>query len=266
MSDSNWLKQTAIKPLYEDLLWSRPENKTLAGKLLIVGGNSHGFRAPAVTYNLATKAGAGIINILLPESLRSIVGQSLDNTVFIPANKSGGFGQRALAEFLDYASNSDLTLLAGDFGHNSETTILLESFLEDYNGPVCLTDDAIDAFYISPSKLFERPDTLLIADTGSLQKLLVKSRSTKPLTTNINLIQMVDLLSEITKSNQLSIVTYHQNHYIVAVDGQVSTTEAKNQPDWYLMMSAYASTWWLQNMSQKFKAITTSIYDSMETS
>ena len=40
-----WHKQTAENPLYEDVLWARPENKHGAGKLLVVGGNLHGFAA-----------------------------------------------------------------------------------------------------------------------------------------------------------------------------------------------------------------------------
>lgn len=257
--------QAKDKPLYEGLLWSRPENKAHAGKLLIVGGNSNGFRAPATAYSLAIKAGVGVINVLLPESLKSSVGPSIENTVFCPANKSGGLSRQALAKFLDYASNSDLTLLAGDFGHNSETAILLESFIEDYRGPVCLTNDGLDPFYLNPNKLFERPETLLVAETSKLQKLLIRNRSTRALSTSLNLIQMVELLGELTKTNELSIVTRHQNRYVAAVNGRVSTTETKEHRDWQYLLASYSSVWWLQSKGQKFKAITTAIYDAAAT-
>ena len=47
-------KQTKAKPFFPDLLWSRPENKFHAGKLLIVGGNAQAALAPAQAYMLAT--------------------------------------------------------------------------------------------------------------------------------------------------------------------------------------------------------------------
>jgi len=57
MENTYWHKQTAEKPLFPDMLWSKPENKSHAGKLLIIGGNLHGFAAAAEAYNQATKAG-----------------------------------------------------------------------------------------------------------------------------------------------------------------------------------------------------------------
>ena len=43
MNHDYWHKQTSSKPLFPELIWSRPENRQLAGKLLIIGGNLHGF-------------------------------------------------------------------------------------------------------------------------------------------------------------------------------------------------------------------------------
>ena len=47
MAREYWQRQTSEKPLFADVLWSRPENRNLAGKLLIAGGNLYGFAAPA---------------------------------------------------------------------------------------------------------------------------------------------------------------------------------------------------------------------------
>jgi NAD(P)H-hydrate repair Nnr-like enzyme with NAD(P)H-hydrate dehydratase domain len=62
--DTLWQKQASSKPLFDDLLWSRPEQKALAGKLLIIGGNSHAIAAPGEAFMLASKAGAGDIRVV----------------------------------------------------------------------------------------------------------------------------------------------------------------------------------------------------------
>src|SRR3990167_5419572 len=139
MADTYWLKQAKDKPLFEDLLWSRPENKRLAGKLLIVGGNLHGFAAPGTAYGASLKAGIGTCRIIMPDSLKKIViphfshfhGSTLQME-FAPSTISGSFSKEALAQILDSAQWADGVLLAGDFGRNSETAILLEKLLNKY--------------------------------------------------------------------------------------------------------------------------------------
>lgn len=69
MDRTYWHKQAA-EPLFPDLLWSRPENRQARGKLLIVGGNLHGFSAPAEAYREADKAGVGNTRVLLPNAIQ----------------------------------------------------------------------------------------------------------------------------------------------------------------------------------------------------
>src|SRR5262245_34884782 len=124
MEREYWRKQQPGKLLFPELEWSRPENKAQAGKLLIVGGNQHGFAAPAEAYAVATKTGIGTARVLLPDALQKTVGRILDNGEFAPSTPSGSFSQKALGELLSYSSWADAALLAGDFGRNSETAIL----------------------------------------------------------------------------------------------------------------------------------------------
>ncbi|MGC1176527.1 MAG: hypothetical protein WA843_00490, partial [Candidatus Saccharimonadales bacterium] len=70
MDHTYWHKQTAARPLFPDLLWSRPEHKAHAGKLLIVGGNAHGFAAPAEAYSQSQRAGVGVARALLPQPVK----------------------------------------------------------------------------------------------------------------------------------------------------------------------------------------------------
>src|SRR5688572_21972704 len=84
-----WLKQTPEKPLYPDIEWQKPEQKALAGKLLIIGGNAHGFAAVAQAYQDAKSAGIGECRVVLPDVLKKNIDASID-CVFVPTNQSGG--------------------------------------------------------------------------------------------------------------------------------------------------------------------------------
>src|SRR3954471_3597520 len=123
--DTNWLRQTPDKPLFPDILWSRPENKRLAGKLLVIGGSSHGFAAPGGAYTAAQKAGIGSVRVLLPDSTEKALSKILPEAEFAPSTISGSFSRQALGILLAQAEWADGVLLAGDFGKNSETAILL---------------------------------------------------------------------------------------------------------------------------------------------
>src|SRR5688500_570948 len=143
MDKAYWQKQ-GDTPLYPDLLWSRPEQRSAAGKLLIIGGNLHAFAAPAEAFGHAEKAGAGAIRVILPDAARKIVGRVMEHVEYVPSTPSGSFAQKALAELLDLGMWSDAVLIAGDLGRNSETAILLEAFAEKYPGQLTLTKDAAD--------------------------------------------------------------------------------------------------------------------------
>ncbi|MEK7561819.1 MAG: hypothetical protein AAB541_03065, partial [Patescibacteria group bacterium] len=129
MADTYWLKQAKDKPLFEDLLWSRPENKRLAGKLLIVGGNLYGFSAPGTAYGAALKAGIGTTRVLLPDKLQKTVGKLMPEAEFAPSTLSGSFARPGLAKLLEEGEWADGVLLAGAFGRNSATAILLDCFM-----------------------------------------------------------------------------------------------------------------------------------------
>src|SRR5258708_3420088 len=261
MADTYWLKQTKDKPLFEDLLWSRPENKHHAGKLLVFGGNFHGFVAPGSAYGAAAQAGAGTIRILLPDRLQKTVGKLIPEAEFTPSTPSGSLAKSALAQLLEAAQWADGVLLAGDFGRNSETAILLDSFMDKFKGQVTVAQDGLDYFLESKSPLVEGPNTLSVIDLGKLQKLAKNNRPATPVLHNVMLIDLVELLHDWTTGNPGQFITKHANNLIVASGGQVSTTPATEEPGWEVGLAAYASVWWLQNPQKQFEALTIGIFE-----
>jgi NAD(P)H-hydrate repair Nnr-like enzyme with NAD(P)H-hydrate dehydratase domain len=257
MADTYWLKQTRDKPLFEDLLWSRPENKRHGGKLLIVGGNLHGFAAPGSAYGVAGKAGIGTARVLLPDKLQKTVGKLIPEAEFAPSTLSGSFSKMALAQLLEAAEWADGVLLAGDFGRNSETTILLDSFISKYQGLLNLAGDSIDYLINSGDDPFRRYNFVITADIGSLQKL---ARPTV-IKHGFDLLMMVNVLGELTATIDAQIITKHADNFIVASGGQVSTTPAPKESRWQTELPAYTSVWWLQQPQKGFEAITSAVYE-----
>lgn len=255
-----WRKQTASEPLFPDLQWSRPENAAYAGKLLVVGGNLHGFNNPALAYAEAKKAGIGITRVILPNALQKTIGKIFEAGEYAPSTPSGSFSTLALGEIMPLAAWADATLLAGDFGRNSETAILLEKFASKYSGQLTLTCDAADYFTSSPTGILHRPETLWVISIAQLQKLAVGAKFVKAFTFDMDIMRFLTALHEFTSLHGLSIIVKHLENIFVAVNGEVSSTRlSEDQPIWRLRTAAHASVWWLQNPQKPFEALTTAV-------
>jgi hypothetical protein len=260
MDRTYWSKQTVDQPLFPDLEWSRPQTKAGAGKLLIVGGNAHGFVAAATAFNEAEKAGAGSVQMLLPDSLRKLVGKTFMAGEFAASTPSGSFGQNALVEVLTLSQWAEGVLLAGDLGRNSETAILIEKFLTKFQGHVTITQDAVDYVMNVPEQVLGRPATTLVLSFAQLQKLAKKSHYTAAFTFEMYLLRLEDTKHAFTQQHALNIVTKHLDTIFVAVDGEVSSTRLAEDPAvWRVKTAAHAAVWWMQNPTRSFQALTAAV-------
>lgn len=260
--DRGYWRRQGTEPLFPDLLWSRPENRAHAGKLFIAGGNLHSFNAPATAYTEALKAGAGVARVILPDSLQKTVGRVFEAGEYAPSTPSGSFAQMALTEFVELSNWADATLLAGDFGRNSETAVLLEKFLEKYNDMLTVTHDAADYFISAPLTVLSRPETLLVISFAQLQKLAVNAKFTTAFTFDMDFLRLIDALHEFTLMHKAPVITKHLDTFFVAVNGQVSSTKlAEEMPIWRVKTAAHAAVWWLQNPTKPLEALTTSVFE-----
>lgn len=263
MSSLYWYKQSPDTPLFPDLLWSRPENKQQAGKLLIIGGNSFGFAAVGEAYKCATEAGAGLTRVLLPLAVKRVAGGVLPDVEFGASTPSGSFAKAALGEWLEQAAWADSVLLAGDLGRNSETAQLLEAFTQKYAGQLVITQDAVDYFRKHAAQLLNRPETCVVLSFEQLQKLAADAKFPKAFTFSQGLVGTVETLHEFTTEFGTHIVTKLEDTLIVASRGQVSTTKTETDHDiWRVRVAAHASVWWLQNPDKAFEALTTAIVEN----
>lgn len=260
MDRTFWHKQTKEQPLFGDMLWSRPENRRHAGKLLVLGGNAHGFSAPAAMYNEAGKAGVGTCRVLLPEALHRTVGKLFPAADYAASTAtSGSFARAALGEWLAQSAWADGVVLAGDLGRNSETAILMESYLEKYGSQLTLVNDAIDYALDTPELFLLRPNTTLVMNTAQLQKLATAAKFPTAVTSGMALLQLADWLYRFSLQYEANILIYHDGVLLVGVKGQVSST--RHHDAVLTTIAAHAAVWWLQNPTKPFEALTTSLLE-----
>ncbi len=257
---SYWHQQTADKPLYPDIEWSKPEQKTHAGRLGIIGGNKLGFVGVAESYSQALNAGAGEVKVLLPDALKKSIPPTMIDVIYGATNQSGGLSGEAINEIKSVGAWSTGVLLIGDCGQNSETAVLYEKFIREYSGPLTITRDAIDLMRNSCQLLIGRPNTLIVASFAQLQKLFQSVYYPKVLTFSMQLSNLVEAIHKFTITYPVTIMTFHQNNILVANNGEVTSTPFNNPMDiWRGKTATKAAVYWLWNPSKPLESITTSL-------
>lgn len=251
-----WQRQEAEKPLFPDLIWSQPQNRHGAGKLLVIGGQAQEFAHVASAYTAAEQAGAGTIRVIMPESTRKFT-RMLPNIEYAPSNASGSFTKNALGEFFAASEWADTVLLAGDLGKNSETTTVLDGYLLRCIAPVAITENALASIALPRDQLLTRP-IILIVGQKNLQKLGSLLNLTTPITSDIGAAKLAEILHEITKDKKGSIVAEYSDQCWISAAGQVSSTPAKKPVD-QIALAANAAVWAMQNPTKIFEALTTSL-------
>lgn len=263
MQPSYWRRQEPNKPLFPDTAWSKPEQRSQAGKLGIIGGNKLGFLGVAEAYTETTRAGVGSVRALLPADLRKLIPATITDTVYAPTNHAGSLSADAETDMRALGAWADGILLIGDSGRSSETAILYEKFIREYDGQLIITRDAIDLMKNSYETLVDRDETTLIMSFAQLQKLFQSLYYPIVLTFSMQLSSLVDALHKFTITYPLAIVVLHKDHILVAQGGEV-VTQSWDSPMaiWRGQTAARASAWLLWNKARPLEAITTSLLSS----
>ena len=256
---SYWHKQDPKTPLYPDIEWNKPEQRGMAGKLAIVGGNKLGFAGVSESYSIATAAGIGQLRVLLPDVLRKTVPAVISDALFAPTNPSGGLSRDALTDMKVLGDWSTGVILIGDAGRNSETAILYEDFVRDYEGQLTITRDAVDLLRNTLEVVVERPNTLLVVSFAQLQKIFQSVYYPKMLAFSMQLAQAIEAVHKFTITYPVTIVTFHQDQLIVAVNGEVTTTPWHNpMAIWRGSVGMQAAVYWSWTPSKPLEAISSS--------
>jgi NAD(P)H-hydrate repair Nnr-like enzyme with NAD(P)H-hydrate dehydratase domain len=256
-----WHTQPADKPLFPDIIWQKPEQKALAGKLLLLGGSAHGFAAVAQAYSDAQNAGVGECRVVLPDALKKTIDPQAYDCVFVPTNQSGGITKDSLPQLKAAAAWADGLLLIGDAGRNSETAIVYEQLLAAFPDKLTLiTRDAVDLLKSAWPTLLQRERTVVIATFAQLQKLFQSVYYPRTMLFSMQLSNLVDALHKFTITYPATVITFHQNQLVVAKAGEVSTTPWEEPMlIWRGSVAAKAAVYAVQFQKQLFEALTTSL-------
>lgn len=261
MDRDYWLKQQPGSPLFPNIEWEKPEQKSRAGKLLIIGGNAHGFAAVAQAYQDALQAGAGECRVVLPDALKKTIDQLALDCVFVPTNPSGGITKDGLPQIKAAIDWANTVLYIGDAGRNSETAIVYEQLLQQFPEKISLiTRDSLDLIKSQWPSLLQRENCVLIATFAQLQKVFQSVFYPKTLLFSMQLINVVEALHKFTITYPATVVAFHNNQLLVAKNGRVSSTPWENPMlIWRGSVAAKAAVYAMQHPAKIFEAITMSL-------
>ncbi len=229
MNDYDYWQKQGVTPLFGEVDTEQPEQRRLAGKLLVIGGNKGAFFAVANALKVANEMGVGEVRALLPSSLKNQI-PNAPEVYFAEAETSGAFGKHALAEMLMQSEWADAVVLIGDMGKNAETSIVLAEFMKKCEKPVYLTRDAVDAATadVMNWSTLRECETGLFLTVPQMQKLLRTLYYPKVITLSMPTNQLIEAMHKFTISYTLSMTTYHNNQLIVAQNGDVVTEELRD--------------------------------------
>lgn len=261
--NSYWQTQSSTEPLFPDIEWNKPEQKAHAGKLMILGGNKLGFMAVSDAYGMAEKLGVGQIRAVLPDALKRAFPGSLTDALFIPSNISGGFSREAIPEIIAAANWADSVLLIGDMGRNSETAMACEQLLDKFHGHLIVTRDAVELLKPVSERLVNREKTTLVLSFAQVQKLFQSVYYPRILSFSMQLMQLADALHKFTITYPATIVTFHQDHLVVAHGGNIITQEFDEpMAIWRGLTATKAACYLLWTPTKPLEAISTSFIQS----
>ncbi|MDR0957031.1 MAG: hypothetical protein LBM09_00425 [Candidatus Nomurabacteria bacterium] len=285
MNESWWQKQESGKPLFPDILWSKPENRDFAGRLAIIGGNAHSFAGVALAYKTALTVGVGKVRVIMPDVLKKVVcntenpsrhpelvsgsirfrnkfGMTIknDDCFFAPSNPSGGLSKEALPNLYAVAEWADAMLFIGDSGQNSETAALAETFLsQDQTTPVVITRDAVDLVKNIGENLLNRGATHLIVSLNQLQKIFQSVYYPRVVMFSQGVKQVAETLHKFTTTYPVMLTLWHGENLFVAHGGRVITQPfAQPLRIWSGELAVRQTAWQIWNPKKTVEAIVTS--------
>jgi len=221
---NDWQTQTKKQPLFTDLDFAPPEQKSRAGSIALIGGSSGSFRTVAQTAETLEQLGVSKLHILLPDSLKKTL-PSTPNITFAPAEPSGGFSKSAEPLLQSAAADTDATIIIGDLGKNSTTAIAISSVVKNTTSPTLITRDAIDLIVPEAhSWISNSAHITLLLTLPQLQKLFRTIYYPRVITLSQPTNQLIETLHKFTITHPITIATTHNDQYITSSAGQVTTT------------------------------------------
>lgn len=245
------IEKQSDKPLYEDILWSRPVRRT--GRVLLVGGHRDGFAELQKLYQGFEDAQVAECHLALPDKLSKLVG-SLEGISLLASNPSGSIARDALAELVHLANESDLVSLGPDLSNNSETTLVMQRLISETGASILIPPQSADQLLPEAGEWKDKQNLLLFVNHKQLYKLATKFAvdATIPLSPTSETIAEIALA--VSRVFSPSLVIMMPDSIVITGNGRASITKTATT-DLGKTIGLLA-TFWLQNSSKKYEALT----------
>lgn len=117
------------------------------GRCLIIAGSVGYTGAPALSARAATRMGAGLVHLGVPEQIYDILAVKLDEEMPfpLPGDEQGRLAANAAAEILHRADNCDVCLIGPGIGRSPDVTELVLSTIRLTKAPVVIDADGLFA-------------------------------------------------------------------------------------------------------------------------
>ena len=230
-----WKKLDCIAD--NSIIWNIPEQKT--GRIAVLGGNLQNCMVEIKNTEFLNTLPVKNANLLLPNALQSKL-PAFSSIYFADSTDSGSFAKSSTLE--NFALDSDLVFLSGDFSKNSITEIAIIDTLKklNQNQIIIASRDAIDLITADLQDILERKNLVLITSLAQLQKIFRAALYPKMILLSMPIFPIIEILHKFTLSYPCTILTFHQNQIIIASSGTVYTIPINKTN--YTPLSLWSST------------------------
>lgn len=134
------------------------------GRLAILGGSKGMVGAVCMAARAALRSGTGLVYVVVPESISTIVQVKLTEAIVIPVPDGGKgyFTPASLSTILDKQKNWDCLAIGPGMGREKESLAWFQELLPEVNRPMVLDADGLFALSRDPDLLYRVKMPLVI--------------------------------------------------------------------------------------------------------
>lgn len=265
MPDQPQFQRQEDKPLFPNVLFSRPVTRSGGGTLLVVGGHSGEFSLPTAIHQLALAAGVGECQVALPDVLAKLLGGS-PGTHFVTSSPSGSLGTEALGRLLELSEEADAVALGASLSNNSNTSILIEKLATELERPIVVFADALTALQHNPGIITNNPSALVIATMPEVFKLCGKLGVAINIRKDAGLLNKLEIIQDLRAAGACGYAVFGSEIIVAADTAMVVTPINYRLALIPALFYAVLSTFWLQNRQNRRAGLATAAYIIREAS
>ena len=156
--------------------------KHAVGKLLVIAGSLGFTGAAAMVCEAAMRAGAGIVTLVCPWELNSILEIKLTETMTYPVAQTDDLSihMDAFEEIMELSEKFDALAIGPGLSQNPSTICLVREILKQIKKPAVLDADGLRALYgpmeIGAGSNFKMPNVIITPHSGEMAAILGKNR------------------------------------------------------------------------------------------